>query len=204
MAPKGLCVKFCILLVAVSNAFGNPSNEDRLSRLEAQLGKVTAELNEIKTRCPCRQGDNSTVSDVERFRDTRALDNFVAFAATILSDMTPIASNEVIIFDNVVTSVGGGYDPFIGRFQAPVAGYYHFVVSIMSYSSHYIEIELVHDGTLLCRARASQTYNAMGACASNIHLNIGSDVWVRHRSSSGDYIRGQMFPSFTGHLIKAD
>ncbi|XP_069137181.1 complement C1q-like protein 2 [Argopecten irradians] len=202
MVPKGVCV--VIFAVTVSAALGNVSNEDRLSRLEAQLGKVTAELEEIKTRCPCRGGDNSTGSDGGRIRDTRDSSPFVAFSATIQSDMTPIASNEVIIFDNVVTSVGGGYDPFIGRFQAPVAGYYHFVVSIMSYSSHFIEIELVRDGTLLCRARASQTYNAMGACASNIHLNVGSDVWVRHRSSSGDYIRGQMFPSFTGHLIKSD
>lgn len=117
--------------------------------------------------------------------------------------MTPIASNEVVIFDNVVTQVGGGYDPFIGRFKAPVAGYYHFIVTIMSYLGHFIEIELVRDGSLLCRARASQTYNAMGTCASNVLLGVGSDVWVRHRTSNGDYIRGQYFPSFSGHLIKA-
>ncbi|XP_060066567.1 complement C1q subcomponent subunit A-like [Ylistrum balloti] len=204
MATYSLCVKVLIVLVTLTSVFGRLSNEDRLSKLEAQLEKVTAELNEIKAQCPCSQGDNSSHTDVGRFRETRATTPFVAFAATIYSDMTPIASNEVIIFDNVITKVGGGYDPFIGRFMAPVAGYYHFVVTIMSYQTHYIEIELVRDGTLLCRARASQTYNAMGTCASNVHLNIGSDVWVRHRSSSGDYIRGQYFPSFTGHLIKAD
>ncbi|OWF52830.1 complement C1q tumor necrosis factor-related protein 4-like [Mizuhopecten yessoensis] len=204
MTSNSLCVGFCILLVTVSSAFCKVSNEERLSKLEAQLEKVTSELNDIKKQCACQQGDNSSNAAMAKSRETRATDPFVAFAATIISDMTPLAANEVIIFDNVYTKVGGGYDPFIGRFQAPVAGYYHFVVTIISYQSHFIEIELIRDGSMLCRARASQTYNAMGACASNVHLNVGSDVWVRHRSSVGDYIRGSYFPSFTGHLIKAD
>ncbi|XP_060066502.1 complement C1q-like protein 4 [Ylistrum balloti] len=200
MLNFSLCLTI-LLLVTVSIAFGR-SNEDRLSKLEAQLEKVTTELKEIKTQCPWYL--NSSYTGEGKFYETRATTPFVAFAATIYRDMTPIASNEVIIFDNVITQVGGGYDPFIGRFQTPVAGYYHFVVTILSYQTHYIEIELVRDGTLLCRARASQTYNGMGACSSNVYLRVGSDVWVRHKSSSGDYVHGQYFPSFTGHLIKAD
>ncbi|KAK3108637.1 hypothetical protein FSP39_012258 [Pinctada imbricata] len=80
---------------------------------------------------------------------------------------------------------------------------------MMSYSSNNMEIEMVHatpngSPTVLCRARASQTYNAMGTCIVNVRLAVGDDVWVRHYSSRGSYIYGSLFPTFSGHLIYAE
>ena len=60
-------------------------------------------------------------------------DNNILFHAQlgsnrVFEDSTPI------IFDTVVTNLGGAYAPSVGVFQCPVSGYYFFAVSLVSNS----------------------------------------------------------------------
>ncbi|WAR31322.1 CAPR2-like protein [Mya arenaria] len=69
----------------------------------------------------------------------------VAFFATLISDFTTSTSSQTIVFNNVVTDVGGGYIPGTGVFTAPVNGLYVFSASVTvhlstSKTSAYIKI----------------------------------------------------------------
>lgn len=128
----------------------------------------------------------------------------IAFSAYLSSDVTPVAIYEALVYDHVMYNSGDAYNAHVGRFRAPVAGIYHFVATSQSYSSDYIEFELVRDGGMLCRGRGSQSYQSTGTCAATVHLSANQDVWVRHFSNHGNYIKGSGYSVFTGFLVHAD
>ena len=115
-----------------------------------------------------------------------------------------MAVYEALVYDHVIYNSGNAYNAHVGRFRAPVGGIYHFVATSQSYSSDYIEFELVKDGSLLCRGRGSQTYQSTGTCAATVHLSANQDVWVRHNGYSGNAIKGSGYSVFTGFLVHAD
>lgn len=50
----------------------------------------------------------------------------VAFFAGLTENMGPTTEHTDVIFDRVITNVGGAYDVTTGRFTAPVNGTYQF------------------------------------------------------------------------------
>lgn len=130
----------------------------------------------------------------------------IAFHSVLNRNYSPMSPNQVIPFETLYTNVGNGYDSNFGLFQAPVSGYYQFVLTSQAYhsSSYMVNLEMVRNGNMLCRAHAA-TYGQEGFCVAMVHLNKGDDVWVRHYSGEGDYLSAiYRVPSFSGHLIKAD
>lgn len=115
-----------------------------------------------------------------------------------------MSPHQVIPFDGAYTNVGGGYDSNFGLFQAPVSGYYQFVLTCQAYPNSYmVNLEMVRNGNLLCRAHAA-TYGQEGYCVAMVHLDKGDDVWVRHYNGQGTFFyHGYRVPIFSGHLIKA-
>lgn len=108
------------------------------------------------------------------------------------------------MYDHVTLNEGNAYNAHVGRFQAPVAGIYHFVATAQSQSSDSLKFELVRDRALLCRGEGTQS---TGTCVSTVHLNANADVWVRHYSqysNNGNTVYGDGYAVFTGHLIHAD
>ncbi|WAR25943.1 hypothetical protein MAR_011647 [Mya arenaria] len=55
----------------------------------------------------------------------------VAFSATITKDVTNFGSHQPLVFDKVITNVGGAYDSRHGTFRAPVDGIYQFSFSAL-------------------------------------------------------------------------
>lgn len=115
-----------------------------------------------------------------------------------------MSPHQIIPFEYANTNVGNGYDSNFGLFQAPVSGYYQFVLTSRAYSSSYmVNLEMVKNGNMLCRAHAA-TYRQEGYCFAMVHLYKGDDVWVRHYNGEGRYLHNDLnIPSFSGHLIKA-
>lgn len=132
--------------------------------------------------------------------------DLIAFHSVLNNDYSPMSPQQVIPFEMVIAAVGNGYDKNFGLFQAPVSGYYQFVLTSQAYpsSSYMVNLEMVRNGNMLCRAHAA-TYGQEGYCVAMVHLNKGDDVWVRHYDGQGTLLfHGKRVPSFSGHLIKAD
>lgn len=129
----------------------------------------------------------------------------IAFHSVLNKHYSPMSPHQVIPFEISYTNVGNGYDVYFGLFQAPVSGYYQFVLTSQANPNSYmVNLEMVRNGSMLCRAHAA-TYGQEGFCVAMVHLNKGDDVWVRHYDGQGTYLYyANYVPSFSGHLIKAD
>ncbi|XP_062567721.1 complement C1q tumor necrosis factor-related protein 2-like [Saccostrea cucullata] len=182
-------LRVCVLVCAL--VFCNGNDASKFEDLEKRINRLEKEHR------------TCLVKETEK-RASNPASPAVAFSAYLSSDVHPVAYNEAIIYNAVKLNEGDAYNAHVGRFKAPIAGIYHFVASVQSYSSDYIDFELVRDGSYLCRGRGSRTYESTGTCASTVHLNVGSDVWVRHYSTNGNFIKGSGYSSFTGHLVHAD
>ena len=133
----------------------------------------------------------------------------VAFSATLTHDITNFGTSQPLVFDHVITNVGGAYDARHGHFRAPVSGNYKFSFSVLQgTASMWIGLELVRDGAVIGRIKTGDNgYWNMGTNIITAHLNTGDDVWVRHMSDTDNkrvVSGGGYFTMFTGHLIKAD
>lgn len=128
----------------------------------------------------------------------------IAFHSTLSKSYSQMSPHQIIPFEVSHTNVGNGYDSYFGLFQAPVSGYYQFVLTSQVPASYMVNLEMVKNENMLCRAHAA-TYSQEGYCVAMVHLNKGDDVWVRHYNGEGTYLyTGYYVPSFSGHLIKAD
>lgn len=115
-----------------------------------------------------------------------------------------LTPQQTLIFDNVITNVGNGYDKTTGIFSAPVAGVYAFYFTAMSTNSHgYVQLAIVKHGIVLdiLWLEGSGDMNDQGSTQFTIQMAAGEQLWVRH--DIGNAIRGGSFTIFTGHLIQA-
>lgn len=129
----------------------------------------------------------------------------IAFYSSLTRSYSTMSPHQVIPFEYQHINVGNGFDSYFGLFRAPVSGYYQFVLTSQAAPNSYmVNLEIVKNGNMLCRAHAA-TYGQEGYCIAMVHLNKGDDVWVRHYNGEGTYLYdGYSVPSFSGHLIKAD
>lgn len=133
----------------------------------------------------------------------------VAFSATITKDITNFGTHQPVVFDKVITNVGGAYDSRHGSFRAPVDGVYEFSFSVLQgQATMWIGLELVRDNNVIARVKTGDNgYWNMGSNVIIARLHSGDDVWVRHMSDTDNrHIVAEhgFFTSFSGHLINAD
>ena len=75
----------------------------------------------------------------------------VAFFVGLMDNLGPIANHADIVFDGIVTNVGGGYDIQTGRFNAPHNGTYQFNIVVAAQGRQRVSIVSVsgHIGLIL-------------------------------------------------------
>ncbi|XP_053372692.1 complement C1q and tumor necrosis factor-related protein 9A-like [Mercenaria mercenaria] len=104
----------------------------------------------------------------------------VAFYAHHVTETTLDKTDQIIVFDSVLTNEGSGYDTSTGIFTAPVEGMYQFTVHICTYSGKYSFIGLVLADKVIAStsnfASNSYTCNSVGAIA---RVKSGEQVWVK-------------------------
>ena len=81
----------------------------------------------------------------------------VAFYAQLTKDIV-LAQKQAVVFRNVVTNVGNGYDARNGHFTAPIRGVYHFSVSIMAFPSKTCSVTFVKNGNIISHLYAHGNY----------------------------------------------
>ncbi|XP_062587013.1 multimerin-2-like [Saccostrea cucullata] len=114
----------------------------------------------------------------------------VAFTAGVTSDSRSWNSG-TLVYNKVINNVGGGYNPNTGIFTAPVEGDYVFYVSIQSYGSYSIRVDIVLNGSSKVRAMAYATNSddqyETGTNLVTLRLQQGDTVWVKCYDGQGYY-----------------
>ena len=129
--------------------------------------------------------------------------NVTAFSAYALGS-TSYAPDATLVFDNVVTNVGGGYNSTTGEFTCPVGGAYVFSLSIIHETEQLIadiQSEGVAYGTAYCFF--SDAYD-QGAVTVVMECDEGQVVSAINAGvSSGTLFGGsnRLGSMFTGYLL---
>ncbi|XP_062603383.1 cerebellin-3-like [Saccostrea cucullata] len=111
-----------------------------------------------------------------------------------------------LIFNKVISNVGGGYNPHTGIFTAPVSGDYVFFVTIQSTSRSGVQVDIVLNGSSKVRAMAS-SYDTndrweTGTNLVTLFLKQGDTVWIRHHHGTGYYTYSDApTTTISGYLI---
>ena len=131
----------------------------------------------------------------------------VAFHARLKDNVT-LTGPQTVICDNVVASVGGGYDDKTGIFTAPVSGTYCFMATSSPCSDDVDEfccLALVLEdkdiGCLAARGKARCTGHAA------VQVKAGNKVRLRAATTGGhptNRYHGGWVTSFTGMLLQPE
>jgi hypothetical protein len=135
----------------------------------------------------------------------------VSFTAGVSSRNTYWSSG-TLIFNKVLHNQGAGYDSSSGVFTAPSAGVYAFYVSITSYSTNEIHVDITLNGYAQVTASAKggsgdDDYDSYaypyqtGSNMAIISLQRGDRVWIQYRSGTGYNSNSVPITTFTGFLI---
>ena len=74
----------------------------------------------------------------------------VAFFVGLTENFGPVTEHTDIIFDRVITNIGGGYEPKTGRFTSPHAGVYQFNVIVSAQGRQKVDSPLSLISFMLC------------------------------------------------------
>ena len=131
----------------------------------------------------------------------------VAFTAIMSSDATGLGTGQGIMFDQVITKVGGAYHTSHGNFIAPADGVYVFTLMAMTTAGKAEHLEFVRDGVtvvvMFVGASSSGTYTSSTGIIT-LSLSKGNEVWIRtpraswHGTGELHGFTGALFTSFSG------
>ncbi|XP_061178616.1 complement C1q-like protein 2 [Saccostrea echinata] len=114
-----------------------------------------------------------------------------------------------MVFPDVITNVGEGYNPRDGVFTAPINGNYVFYTAVVSWDNGNIATDIVLNGKSQVRTFAEskgihtkhqQYIYQTGANLVCLSLWSGDRVWVRRHSGSGFIVHPTPMHTFSGFL----
>lgn len=115
---------------------------------------------------------------------------------------------QTVVFEHVITNIGGGLDPNTSIFKAPITGVYHFDAIVMSHHGEDMETEIVKKGNGLVRLYSGNGDTwGVGMQSVGIQMNAGDDVWVRVLNNppindGNIHVFGSLWSSFSGFLVQ--
>ncbi|CAG2248437.1 C1QL [Mytilus edulis] len=117
--------------------------------------------------------------------DYRCNDNHgfkIGFFVTNSKPLQNIKDGTDVIYDEVITNTGQGYDVTTGKFKAPVQGLYFFTLTSLTHSQKIFATELKKNGKIVARnhATARGISDQMSATQSVVlHLNTNDIVNIK-------------------------
>lgn len=129
-------------------------------------------------------------------------DTVVAFLA-VLDASISIGSNQIIVFERVITNIGQAYSSQTGVFTAPVDGIFLFTTTLLTENNKEIWCYVMLNGKDVARINERGTDGRHGSGSQTVilQLNEGDEVDVRN-SKYLFALQGGAYGSFAGFLIK--
>ena len=131
--------------------------------------------------------------------------SIVAFSALLGNTVTGNEGKQ-LIFDNVITEIGDGYNSQTGVFTCSVPGLYFFTISFLSINSGtnpHVKLKMNGNHIFSVHDDHSGFYHMSGNSVVLI-LDIGDRVWLElGRSNVGVYDSSNRYSCFSGYLINA-
>ena len=139
-----------------------------------------------------------------RFRRAES-DRPIAFYALLNNHALHTGVNQNIVFENVVTNIGGAYSGSLGAFVAPVTGIYVFSTSILGYSTQTEHYSLNRNGQTvgMMYGDATKAPYPDPSLTAVLYLHQGDNVEVRTLDTDGS-AHGRNYSSFAGFLLQQD
>ncbi len=88
-----------------------------------------------------------------------------------------LTEGSIVVYDQVLTNLGNGYNENSGTFTAPLAGTYYFSIYFMT-SAGYAHLGIFVNGERSCTSYAQADYG-VATCAVIEELNVGDVVNVK-------------------------
>ena len=109
-----------------------------------------------------------------------------------------------IIFDELVTNLGGGFHMSSGLFTAPINGVYMISTTVLTNVDVETRTSIVVNGRRIVSTfgHATQGRHDQGTQVAVLQLNQGDDVSVQNIDIVDASIWGERYTSFSGYLIQ--
>ena len=124
----------------------------------------------------------------------------VAFTACKSKDVH-LGGKQAVLYDRVVTNIGGAYESRDGHFSAPMAGLYTFTFTGATYGNDQGYLNLVKNGVFLVQIYSNDGYAELSSETAHVHLDVGDRVWVEN-VVNGQHLHGG-YNCFSGILNTA-
>ena len=108
-----------------------------------------------------------------------------------------LRAGQTVIFDEVLTNEGNGYDDKTGEFTCPVAGNYMFVVDTHSYASTWLHVYLNKKAVASLHAPHSVQYIQMSRTVI-LKLKKGDHVKVVNHLTAKGVVYNEGYSGFAG------
>ncbi|VDI65928.1 Hypothetical predicted protein [Mytilus galloprovincialis] len=130
--------------------------------------------------------------------------NKVGFLARFSKNQRNVHSGATLVFDNVVTNTGSGYDASTGQFVAPYEGLYYFSWTILTGTSSYFISDIFHNGNKIASNFSDGTGISTGhiSASQSVMLQLAAKdrVYIKtHRT--GQFRYGETWSTFSGFRI---
>ena len=128
-------------------------------------------------------------------------DTPVAFTAGMTTYSTTWRG-DILVFPHVITNKGHGYSSSSGKFTAPRDGTYVFYLTVVSYGSNYLRLDIVHDGDSKVRTWSdSSASHQTGTNLVVLELDRGDAVWVKRDGGRGYCSHSVPITTFSGFIL---
>ncbi|KAK2862882.1 hypothetical protein Q5P01_002415 [Channa striata] len=129
----------------------------------------------------------------------------VAFTAAINTGgpVGPFNADQTVVFNNVITNIGGAYNQCTGIFVAPIAGVYYFTFFYHAGGEHPSRLLLCKNGSLIVESsdhRTSADGADNGGNAAFLQLDKGDQVFVRLVANNHIWATSAI-TTFSGFLV---
>ncbi|XP_052812299.1 complement C1q tumor necrosis factor-related protein 3-like [Mya arenaria] len=178
---------------------------ESLEKMEKQRASIHTDLEVLRNeREEFDTHVNETLTDMQQLselKDAQQLSkpphSTILFRARKVADYTLSTENQIIIFSEMLSNVGGGYNSASGKFTAPVAGTYLFTVSLCPIRGKSIFFNIVTKEDVVANGH---TYDVAGyLCVSGnaiVQLAANDVVYVKSTYTPDVLLQGGLKDDF--------